>query len=355
MANIINEGGKLRFITQDSIKIEKKLKPCVYSVKCDLQGFFLDRVDALTPADFKVYGNVDFYADRIIKTFNDRKKNTGVLLSGEKGSGKTLLAKIVCDKMQRDHKVPVVLVNEPYHGDSFNTFIQLIDQPCILFFDEYEKVYFEEEANNGLLTLMDGVYTSEKLFLLTSNNSYISPFMENRPGRIFYSIEFSGVDQETVVDYLKDNLKYKDKGTGILTLTKLIRDFNFDMLVALVEDINRYNISARDAVDMLNIKNVRGYKTNFDIKKFSVTGKFHKLLEVDSSITINPFYCDFEIAYESSSDEDEDYSLETFNSSHLVDADIDAGKYTFINDSKSELVLEKTAPVMAAGWESYVS
>lgn len=56
--------------------------------------FYLNKIE-----DFKLpkklYGDFSF-CDRILNTFDNTEKNLGVLLSGEKGSGKTILAKKVC-------------------------------------------------------------------------------------------------------------------------------------------------------------------------------------------------------------------------------------------------------------------
>jgi hypothetical protein len=45
------------------------------------------------------------------------------------------------------------------HGDEFNLFIQSISQPAIIFFDEFKKVYKEneEETQEQMFTLFNGV------------------------------------------------------------------------------------------------------------------------------------------------------------------------------------------------------
>jgi hypothetical protein len=37
--------------------------------------------------------------------------------------------------------VSTIVMNEPWSGERFNAFIQSIRQPCIMLFDEFEKVY----------------------------------------------------------------------------------------------------------------------------------------------------------------------------------------------------------------------
>jgi hypothetical protein len=63
------------------------------------------------------------------------------------------------------------MVNERHIGDDFVHFLQSIDQPCVVIFDEFEKVYsYEEQA--ALLTMFDGTMSSKKLWILTCNHQH---------------------------------------------------------------------------------------------------------------------------------------------------------------------------------------
>jgi hypothetical protein len=188
-----------------------------------------------------------------MNSFWQRGKSTGVMLVGEKGSGKTLLSKHICVELAKEG-VPTIVINQPWHGDKFNTLIQTIEQPAIVLFDEFEKVYDSEEQES-LLTLLDGVYASKKLFMLTSNDKWkVDSHMRNRPGRIFYMIDFKGLDADFIREYCEDNLNDKKHLETIVNISTIFAEFNFDMLKALVEDMNRYNESPQDALRILNIK-----------------------------------------------------------------------------------------------------
>lgn len=199
----------------------------------------------------KIYGDIEKQAERIINTFSSRDHSTGVLLGGEKGSGKTLLAKLICAQLN----VLTILVGEPFCGSSFNSFIQGIEQPCVIFFDEFEKVY-DDEQQEAILTLLDGTLSSKKLYLFTCNDIYgIDTNMKNRPGRIFYFLKFKGLDASFVEQYAAENLK-QELHQYVHQLIKLstISTLNFDSLYALCEEMNRYNESPIDSLKMLNIK-----------------------------------------------------------------------------------------------------
>lgn len=233
--------------------IRDKLPTGTYVVGySDLRGWYLKPITEFEITG-KIYGKTTNQADRILNTFNSRSASTGVLLSGEKGSGKTLLAKMVSTKAA-DVGVTTLVVNTQFSGDAFNTFIQSINEPCIIVFDEFEKVY-DDEHQEAILTLLDGVYATKKLFILTANDKYrVNSHMRNRPGRIFYMLEFKGIDAEFIKEYCNDNLNNKSYIPQLCRLVLMFDSFNFDMLKAVVEEMNRYNESPKEAMEMLNAK-----------------------------------------------------------------------------------------------------
>jgi SpoVK/Ycf46/Vps4 family AAA+-type ATPase len=152
--------------------------------------------------------------------------------------------------------VPTIVINHPWIGDKFNTLIQSIQQPCIVMFDEFEKVYNNEEQEE-LLTLLDGIYSSKKLFMLTSNDKWrVDSHMRNRPGRIFYMVDFKGLDETFIREYCYDNLAKPELKTidTIVNISSVFSAFNFDMLKALVEEMNRYDESPQEAMRILNVR-----------------------------------------------------------------------------------------------------
>ncbi len=252
MTYYIRRGTALLLTDAANLIIEHSLAPANYVIKANpADGFYLDQVDDFVLPN-KTYGNTMRHADRILRTFYDREASTGVLLTGEKGSGKSLLAKVLAVRARQEMNLPTIMVNTPFCGEGFNAFIQKIDQPAVILFDEFEKVY-DSKDQTAMLTLLDGMFPTKKLFVLTCNDRYrIDSHMRNRPGRLFYTLNFAGMEEAEVRGYCADKLANQSHTDGVVKFAKLFNAFNFDMLKALVEEMNRYNEPANEAYMMLN-------------------------------------------------------------------------------------------------------
>ena len=220
-------------------------------------GFFLKRINNFTLPS-KVYGNNNKYSDIILNTFlKETTRPTTAALAGLKGSGKSLCSKEICIKaLERD--IPTIVIGQDYAGPGLNTWLQNINQPCIVFIDEFEKVYSEQKKRDQLLTLLDGAYNSHKLFLLTMNaplNNEKFPYFFNRPGRVYYNIAFGPITQDVVKEYCEDHLVDKTKLNEILTFTNRFSEFTIDILTILVKELNTNpTFACQDVTDIVNIK-----------------------------------------------------------------------------------------------------
>lgn len=244
---------------QDAENYQDTMPVGVYTPERSLFGWFLARSPEIQMHNEKVYGDVGSRADRIIQTYEDRashNKNTGVLLTGIKGSGKTMLTKIISKKML-DRGISTIIVGSINEDDidGFLKFMNLFDGKVVVLFDEFEK-NFDNSNQMKMLSMFDGISMGTKLFLLTSNDVYkLNTFMLNRPGRLYYRFDYAGLDKEFVLEYLKDVLN--DKSIAESTADAIERGFRdtftFDMLQTVVEEMNRYSVGFGDVVSVLNI------------------------------------------------------------------------------------------------------
>lgn len=320
-----------------------------------MRGMFLEEInDFELPA--KRYAGNDKMAERMLNTFADRKCATGVMLSGEKGSGKSLLAKTL-SLLAKKNKIPTVVVNAPWHGEEFNSFIQAIDQPAIVIFDEFEKVY-EKEQQEAVLTLLDGMFPSNKMYVFTCNDKYrVDSHMRNRPGRIYYALDYTGIDSDIINEYCADRLKDKTQVESVIKVSQMFKEFNFDMLRALVEEMNRYDETAMQAVKVLNIKPefdvgakfIIGYKHETDGMSAHITGE-------DREWQGNPLTNRIDIgAYYISTKKKPKSEEEIENKGHwrnviftiedLKAMDPNTGKYEFVNRAGGQLTLTRVKSV----------
>lgn len=270
MTKFFQTNDMFRIAKDSSFTMLDALPPANFLVKQNLMTgeFFLEKTDSFKRLP-KVYGKGLVHANRILNTFLNRPHSTGALLAGEKGSGKTLLAREI-SILAAEQGIPTIIINAAYAGEAFMEFMSNITQPTVLLFDEFEKVYSpkKNDGQESILTLLDGVFQSRKLFLLTCNDKFaINQHMINRPGRLFYTLEFDGLTMDFIMDYLKAELNDQSYIEAIVKIVHIFKTFNFDMLKALVEEMNRYDESPHDALQLLNINPARDYaRYKVDIK-----------------------------------------------------------------------------------------
>lgn len=345
MTYFLKKGNAFQVTSKEAMDLHEILPAGNYLVKQDMHGnFYLDHID-----DFeippKLYGNTLKHTARIIKTFEDRNNSTGVLLNGEKGSGKTLLAKNLSIELKK-MGLPTIVINNPWKGEDFSAMLQSIDQPCVILFDEFEKVYNSDDQES-ILTLLDGVFPSRKLFLLTCNDKWrVDYHMRNRPGRIYYMIDFKGLDADFIREYCDDNLNNKSHIDRIVQITGTFDQFNFDMLKALVEEMNRFDEGPQEAMGILNTKPEFSGKMNYEIK-IKVDGKLIKDDEIHNSTwSGNPLTTPVHVSYSfPAKDEDgEEYSEHNdviFQISHLKSIEENGTRYVFENMNKEVMILTR--------------
>lgn len=256
---VTNNGITYRII-DNGTKFLDSLPPKVYSIHFHpMSGYWLSERSDITVGGFKIYGNTPKRVEKVFRTFGLRNRNLGILLSGEKGMGKSVFMRCLSENAVR-RGFPVLVVNENIPGIS--DFISKIEQECIVLFDEFEKIFprdgdlddNEHSSQSQFLSLFDGMDSGKKMFVIAINDTYrISEYFINRPGRFYYHFCFDYLTEYDVREYCKDMLENYDKDIvdKICVIAKF-HDVNYDILSSIVTEINN-GYGLKETINDLNI------------------------------------------------------------------------------------------------------
>ena len=245
--NIFNQG------STTTVSHPEGLPKGIYEVKLSIAGFYLSKIAESFTFDYKLYGLNKKFIDYVLKTYENTTGNLGVLLDGIKGTGKTVVAKELCNRLQ----LPVILV-QSMGSDTNDKLIKYlstaIDFDCIFFFDEYEK---EFKDSSDVLSFMDGTYNSiyRKVFLLTTNELNVDPNLLGRPSRIRYKKSFGNLSEEVTREILNDILEDKTAIDKVIELTHSMNIITIDLIKAIATEINIHGAEALpDIKETFNIE-----------------------------------------------------------------------------------------------------
>lgn len=269
----------------------------VYKISMSKQGFYLEYVMSEFVFDYKIYGLQEDFINHVIKTYNEAQTgNLGILLNGTKGTGKTVAAKMIANRLH----LPVIIVQnmgQEMNLQMMNYLSTEINFDCVFFFDEYEKTF---DKDTTILSFMDGVYNSEsrKVFLLTTNTLSIDRNLIGRPSRILYLKKFGNLEIEAASEFLDDTLNNKEYKQEVLEFINLLSISTIDILKSVVREINIHGIEEfRKSKSYFNVE-INSYtytceyasaniynNSDFDVSK--ITPRIF-LSELDRYLTPNP-------------------------------------------------------------------
>jgi len=247
-------------IHNDSLKAYDRLPAKTYTVRfAKMSGFFLEERIDLSVKE-RIYGVHPEKADKVLKAFTAFERNLGVILSGDKGIGKSLFARLLSAKAV-EAGYPVIIVDQFIPGIA--SYIESIDQEAVFLFDEFDKTFGgirpgenEADPQSGLLSLFDGTSHGKKLFIITCNSLYeLNDYLVNRPGRFHYHFRFDYPSGEEILKYMTDKLgtQYHGEIEKVILFSKKVA-LNFDCLRAIAFELS-LGTSFETAIQDLNIIN----------------------------------------------------------------------------------------------------
>ena len=313
---------------------KKDLPPGFYvTAYSDKEGVFLKEADPLTiPA--KIYGDSNSRLARILNSFENATKNLGVLLYGNSGSGKSLLAKQVCVKLSETN--PVIIVKSNHIG-LLNNYIENIKERCVFFIDEFEKMFEKKEDQSYMLTVIDGATAKSNLFLFTANNKdMVNDFFFNRPSRIRYAYEYGYLPEDVIKEVLTDRLDNKDRVNDIFNAIVRFNDPSFDVICELASEANLYpDYTVKQLMEGYNSQMISNRLSDLDCQ-FLIDGedirKFVQPICEKYGVNLSTSYCnDF-------TDYDIDDLQELICSSSSRKTNFCFGEYNIIVNKENDVI-----------------
>jgi len=278
----VNSGNNYH-IYDNSVKLYNELPAQIYQVEfAPLAGY---RLSKYTDIDIKekVYGVHQSKVDKVMNNFEGFSRSLGVILSGDKGIGKSLFAKMLCQQAV-EKGYPVLICNG--YSSGIAQFLDSLDQPLVVLFDEFDKTFRKSSDGSDvqaeMLSLFDGISQNKKLFCVTCNSlSGLNDYLVNRPGRFHYHFRFGYPNRAEIEQYMKDHLN-EDKWSEISKIANFAEkvELNYDCLRAIAFELNLC-ATFEEAISDLNIlKPDRGMSTTVYVC-FSDGSKTRKVVQID--------------------------------------------------------------------------
>lgn len=233
----------------------------VYNLKWDrYNGMSYFEEDGSLSLPAKVYATKsdDVFIKRVNTYFQKTSKlSTGVMLSGIKGTGKTVMAKVIA----KNSNLPIIVVDEDYPTSRINDFFRKFETPVTIIFDEVDKHWDTED----LLGWLDGVQTNaKKLVLFTCNNEdRVNNYLKDRCSRVRYIRHFEANDNARFLrEILRDKGIAEDKIEDIYTF--IVNNFgllSIDNILSFIDEKLLFpELSNEEIFNDMNISSKKGKK-----------------------------------------------------------------------------------------------
>lgn len=197
------------------------------------------------------------FMDRVLLFHNSEYNNgnTGVLLAGDKGTGKSMLAKRIALKSN----LPIIIVDSSYPLWQITKFFKKVKTETCIIFDEIEKNP-RTWPSEDLLTFLDGIQeTGKKIVIMTCNKTEgLDENLFDRCSRIRYYRKYKANANEI---FIKEMIE--DKGlTPNQPLVDFIKRFtvkSFDNINSFLDEYKLYlettdtNFMLEDVANIMNI------------------------------------------------------------------------------------------------------
>lgn len=251
-------GAVTSIVNFDEKSLHDNLPAKVYTIIFNpMAGFALKEFGTSMPVPEEVFGDTEAKAELMMESYKERN-HLSMMLTGAKGSGKSLLSAVIANKMI-ENGVPVIIVDEHFDiPDALKDFLYELGN-CFFIFDEFAK-NFSEEIQPKMLDFFSGTRAADRGVIIIENHiRQINEFMMDRPGRIRYRFGYGKLPLEVIKQVCdardvneqvtKYILEYSSRATtiGMDTVNRIIEETKFQE--ARITD----KTSFKRVIEMMNI------------------------------------------------------------------------------------------------------
>lgn len=147
--SINNYDNHLVISANDASNLIDHVPALVYRAHLGPRGIIMGKDRARFSLPPYRFGKHKDYIAQIKSSYDLLGNNNGILLYGDKGAGKSLLAEEVGNWMITKG-LPVIMVSEPMDASELSIIIKAVG-PCMVYFDEFGKVYHDVVTREQLL------------------------------------------------------------------------------------------------------------------------------------------------------------------------------------------------------------
>jgi ATPases of the AAA+ class len=207
------------------------------------------------------------FKKRILTYFKETTaQTTGVMLAGTKGTGKTVLSKVIA----KESGLPIIIVDGSYPAQHLSKFFKGFKTPVCIIFDEIEKKW----RTDRMLEFLDGVEaTTKKLVLMTCNDiNLVSQYMQDRCSRVRYLRTYGDRDDIELIETLVKDHEIEDvKGTTDFIINN-IKLLSIDNVLSFIKEVKLFGseLTLDEIIEDMNIS-LNKQKTNTPINSISLS------------------------------------------------------------------------------------
>lgn len=211
--------------------IRDTLEPAVYAPFMDDKGIHM-RIIKPKFEDITAFGNeVQKHVDMCMTEYRNNGAVSLIAL-GQQGSGKSMTCEQLCNRILADG-LPVIYLDADIPPALLHNLVRDV-APCVVFIDEFDKRYNENDEKERLLTMFSDATLANVSFIVAGNEKFrMSRYLLDRPSRFKYLIQFQGISPY-IVEEMCAKYKISKACTSLIMRYTSVHHASYDVVQAVV-------------------------------------------------------------------------------------------------------------------------